>query len=441
MRVDLGQLEGAFEVTHGFPRPNWDLIERDLEERVPEEDRQEAWGDVTLQWLERLKETLGPGYHIFSSEHFFLLSAQPENEADRLLEFAESAREAILTSLEGVASPPAQCQDVILAFDDDDTYYRYISHYYPEGEFGGSGGVFLHDGYHLALNPSGMMNLEGSIVHELTHAYLHHLPLPGWLNEGVAQLMEDAVRGSSRLRLDRELAERHRRYWKGHGLQAFWSSEGFDRPDEGQRLSYSLAEMMVRNILQDHRDKFLEFLRKADRADYGESAAQEVFEASLSDYATMFLGEGDWAPRPTDAESCKTRGAFYAGKGELDLAIADFTQAIRLDGRDAEGYALRGRAFCEKGDPDRGLADVERSIQLSPNYAWAYALRAAIYKARGDHERAQVDSETAARLDPKVVKEPLAFPERQAGASGPVGEPGAPPVSNRQDAKGAKPGT
>ena len=37
-------------------------------------------------------------------------------------------------------------------------------------------------------------------------------------------------------------------------------------------------------------------------------------------------------------------------KGECDKAIADFTEAIRLDPQSASAYYDRGRAWAEKGD-------------------------------------------------------------------------------------------
>jgi tetratricopeptide (TPR) repeat protein len=49
------------------------------------------------------------------------------------------------------------------------------------------------------------------------------------------------------------------------------------------------------------------------------------------------------------------------------LAIADFTQAIKLDGDDAAAYFLRYRAYNAKGEAAKAKADYDKAIQLDPS--------------------------------------------------------------------------
>ena len=51
-------------------------------------------------------------------------------------------------------------------------------------------------------------------------------------------------------------------------------------------------------------------------------------------------------------------------KGELDVAIADLSEAIRLDPKDASFYKNRGYAYDQKGDLDKAIADYSEAIRL-----------------------------------------------------------------------------
>ena len=53
---------------------------------------------------------------------------------------------------------------------------------------------------------------------------------------------------------------------------------------------------------------------------------------------------------PKDAQGYVNRGIAYLNKGGNDRAIADFTQAIKLDPKSAQAYCNRGIAYAYKGD-------------------------------------------------------------------------------------------
>ena len=60
------------------------------------------------------------------------------------------------------------------------------------------------------------------------------------------------------------------------------------------------------------------------------------------------------------------RGAAYLAKSEFDLAIADYTEAIRLYPTYGGHYQSRGLAYLAKGDKDRAIADFRQAIELDP---------------------------------------------------------------------------
>ena len=76
----------------------------------------------------------------------------------------------------------------------------------------------------------------------------------------------------------------------------------------------------------------------------------------------------------TADEYCK-RGAAYFDKGEYDKAIADCTEAIRLNPKDAKFYYNRGNAYGRKGEYDKAIADCTEAIRLDPKHALSYCGR------------------------------------------------------------------
>jgi tetratricopeptide (TPR) repeat protein len=103
---------------------------------------------------------------------------------------------------------------------------------------------------------------------------------------------------------------------------------------------------------------------------------------------------------PKDALSFHNRGETYDRKGDYDRAIADFTEAIRLDPNFALAYRSRGAAYHAKGDYDRAVADSTEAIRLNPGDAVDYRNRGRAYHSKGDYDRAVADFTEAIRLDP-----------------------------------------
>ncbi len=66
------------------------------------------------------------------------------------------------------------------------------------------------------------------------------------------------------------------------------------------------------------------------------------------------------------------RGRAYTTKGLYDQAIADFTEAIKLDPRREMIYAARGSAYYYQGQFDAAIADFNKMLTLKPRYADGY---------------------------------------------------------------------
>lgn len=277
-------------------KPDWNEIAQRIGNDRSHDDLHSEWSKECNKWLESIASEFGSDYRIEESPNFSIMS----NESDRYIHvfsgFLERTLSRVLRTLDGIASDEGFGKHVALIFQDIDQYYEYVGMFLPdEGEFGLSSGMYINEGYGHFVFPSQEIDYAEPIaVHELTHACLVHLPIPLWLNEGMAVLMEDVLAGNP-LFLDKEMVGRHQKYWNEETIQEFWSGESFIAIDEGQELSYNLAHILARNISQDF-SAFSRFSNHANYEDAGESAAQEHLGLSLTQIVGSFLGEGNWKP-------------------------------------------------------------------------------------------------------------------------------------------------
>ncbi|MCP5556233.1 MAG: hypothetical protein H7A55_00645 [Verrucomicrobiaceae bacterium] len=183
----------------------------------------------------------------------------------------------------------------------DQTFYAYLSDYQVQDEeFASVGGVFLSKGYgHFAM-PGGQLDRYYSVLaHELCHAQLATLQLPGWLDEAVTMIVEENLNGIPSYFLNREMIRRHRAYWSPAKLQDFWAGTTFWSPDDGQELSYHLSRFLFNALFQGGTvdpNNISHFILAAQRQDAGLTAAKEMLDIDLSEVVSSLLGEGDWSP-------------------------------------------------------------------------------------------------------------------------------------------------
>jgi tetratricopeptide (TPR) repeat protein len=88
---------------------------------------------------------------------------------------------------------------------------------------------------------------------------------------------------------------------------------------------------------------------------------------------------------------------------DIDGAIADFSEAIRLDPKDYAAFALRGNSRAAKKDYERALADYDAALQIEPGDSYAHRGRADIRIRRGDNDGAIADFDVVLAGDPNDV--------------------------------------
>ncbi|NOT87523.1 MAG: hypothetical protein HOP03_05010 [Lysobacter sp.] len=299
-----------------MPLPVWEEIAKAERPGWTPAEHDAFWTAAAGRWLQAIAAGLSPSYRIHESEDFLLLSELEDRPAEVFMQFCQSVRRRIVRNLRDIAVPRSGGKHVVMVFASEDEYYDYIAHYYPDdgGEYAMSAGMFIHGGYgHFVMFEGEMEHMQPVIAHELTHCLLSHLPIPAWLNEGLAVNTEQAIfphladpRRS--LYYPHEIKAKHAAFWNAGTIQEFWSGKSFLRSDDGNMLSYDLAKRITA-VAARGEEAFRAFVLDADGRDAGMSA-EHWLGYPLEHLIIPVLGEGDWRPAPAGWQEGVERGQF-----------------------------------------------------------------------------------------------------------------------------------
>ncbi|MES2582604.1 MAG: hypothetical protein V4627_07800 [Pseudomonadota bacterium] len=309
--------ELSTHVSHhnGFPFLDWAAAQAWVDGLGDPAVQANAWARCELAWLEHLQASLGPAYQLRQEGGAVLLSTLEPHVARAMLGYMSKTLQRIVRLLDGVALAPEWGKDLLIVFDDEDTYYRYVSHYYPEaGEFAGSSGMYINAGCgHFVTAKADMRLIEPIIAHELTHSCVSRLPIPAWLNEGLAVNTEHRLSPPGPgLLTPQQMHNKHLGFWGAAEIQEFWSGKSFLRNDDGNMLSYDLARIVVAQLSSDW-ERFRNFVLAADLADAGAAAAVEHLGVEPGAVVCALLEkEPDpaWMPNPALWHAAPEHGAF-----------------------------------------------------------------------------------------------------------------------------------
>lgn len=123
--------------------------------------------------------------------------------------------------------------------------------------------------------------------------------------------------------------------------------------------------------------------------------ATEDYREALKHY------DGAIDPRNPDALNLYRRAASLDALGQTDRALADYSEAIRVDPKGALAFLGRGVLLASrKRSYDRAIDDFSRTIEIEPNNTAAYIARGNAYSQIGDNGRAIADLDKAIALAP-----------------------------------------
>jgi tetratricopeptide (TPR) repeat protein len=96
------------------------------------------------------------------------------------------------------------------------------------------------------------------------------------------------------------------------------------------------------------------------------------------------------------------RGIKLGNKSDFDRAIADYSEAIRLDPSDPAAYNNRCYAYARAGQLQLAIADCNQALRLGPN-ANRLDTRGFTYLRLGQFDSAIADYDEAVKIDPKLA--------------------------------------
>ncbi len=105
----------------------------------------------------------------------------------------------------------------------------------------------------------------------------------------------------------------------------------------------------------------------------------------------------DLTPTLTGYQSF-TRGTQAFDAGDVEAAIALFTQTLTLDPGYVEAYYYRAVSYYYGGQLNEALSDYNQTLELNPEYVDVYANRAQVYYDLGDYDAALIDVDAALAL-------------------------------------------
>jgi tetratricopeptide (TPR) repeat protein len=122
------------------------------------------------------------------------------------------------------------------------------------------------------------------------------------------------------------------------------------------------------------------------------------YDAAIAKYSAA-LQKPVWSQQK--ALLYTNRGFAYNSKREFPEAIADHTEAIRLNPKLSYAFAARGYAYLERGELEKALVDLTESIRLDPNSNSAYYNRGLLLTRGGKFSDALMDFDEAVRCSPE----------------------------------------
>lgn len=98
-------------------------------------------------------------------------------------------------------------------------------------------------------------------------------------------------------------------------------------------------------------------------------------------------------------EAYDYRGDIRVKKGQIEKALSDYDEAVRLEPKYAEVYWDRGNAYLRKRDYDRAIADLTEAVRLDPANSYAWSQRGLAHDRKGDLEKAIADFGKAIEIE------------------------------------------
>ncbi len=146
---------------------------------------------------------------------------------------------------------------------------------------------------------------------------------------------------------------------------------------------------------------FLSLQRQTKAEGYFNSGVEKIDRDDLQGA----LLELDQAIRlnPNYVEALSSRGNVHFALGSVEEAFEDLHKAMHLDPNYAEAYINRG-VIRSIVDPEGAISDFDKALQIDPKNTLAYFNRGSFYSRQGDLQQAVSDLSKAIDINPDFVE-------------------------------------
>ena len=128
------------------------------------------------------------------------------------------------------------------------------------------------------------------------------------------------------------------------------------------------------------------------------------YEKAITDlHVAERIDSGKEAYRAAMVRLLEERGDTRLLKNEFDGAIADFTEAIKVDPKRATFYLKRAAAYGAKYNADDAVNDYSEAIRISMDNVEAYIGRGELYRRRNAFSAALADFDQAVQRQPSNI--------------------------------------
>ena len=93
------------------------------------------------------------------------------------------------------------------------------------------------------------------------------------------------------------------------------------------------------------------------------------------------------------------RSSAWRHNGDIDRAMKDLDEAIRIKPANLIAYINRGNVFAKTGDLDHALADFDSALKINPYVSVTLYSRGEIWKRKGDYVHALADYDRAIHVE------------------------------------------
>lgn len=183
-------------------------------------------------------------------------------------------------------------------------------------------------------------------------------------------------------------------------VSGIWGAEGTP-PDFGSWTAKFQDQDIEKIIAADRaKPKAGAYLRRAM-----ESFSEKEYDQAIEEAAAEIRLNADedfvW-------RAYTLRALAHTEKGNHELAVEDFSAAIRMELGDTDEiaalYNARAWAYAHhmKKEFDRAIEDVNHAIELEPDEAAYYDTRGWAYFGKGEFDKAEADFSEALRIEPDL---------------------------------------